>query len=216
MICAMTSVSQEAHVIALLLFDDMDLLDFGGPYEVLLTANRLVERDGGRAPFELRTVSPHGAPVTAYGGVGLQPQGSADQLLDATVVVIPGAVAIDRVCNDPQITQSVAELAARAQITTSVCTGAFLLAEVGRLTNRRWTTHWEDVPNLQRRLAESNQVDQSGASSVTRVVDDGDVITAGGLACGIDLGLHLVARLVSADLAQRCARQIDYRMAGTD
>jgi transcriptional regulator GlxA family with amidase domain len=211
MICAMTTSANKSHLVALLIFDDMDLLDFGGPYEVLLTANRLVEREGGQPPFDVRTVSPDGGPVTAYGGVGLLPQGRADEVSDATVVVIPGAIAVDRVCADPQITGSVVRLADTAEITTSVCTGAFLLAQAGLLADRSWTTHWEDVPELHRRLVAAGHATPLPPEPGPRVVDDGDVITAGGLSCGLDLGLHLVTRLVSPELAQACARQIDYR-----
>jgi len=207
----MTTPANEPHLVALLLFEDMDLLDFGGPYEVLLTANRLVERDGGQPHFDVRTVSPDGGPVTAYGGVGLQPHGRADQVVDAAAVVIPGAIAIEQVCTDPRIITTVAQLADTAEITTSVCTGAFLLAQIGLLADRAWTTHWEDIPALHRRLAGSSHTSQPAAEPGVRLVDDGDVITAGGLSCGLDLGLHLVSRLVSPELAQACARQLDYR-----
>lgn len=207
----MTTPANEPQLVALLLFKDMDLLDFGGPYEVLLTANRLVERDGGQPPFRVLTVSPDGGPVTAYGGVGLQPHGRADQVADAAAVVIPGAIAIERVRNDPKIITTVAQLADAADITTSVCTGAFLLAQVGLLADRAWTTHWEDIPELHRQLASSSHTSQPAAEPGARLVDDGDVITAGGLSCGLDLGLHLVSRLVSPELAQICARQLDYR-----
>jgi len=210
MIYTMTTPTNEPHLVALLMFEDMDLLDFGGPYEVLLTANRLAERDGGQPPFRVLTVSPDGGPVTAYGGVGLQPHGRADQVTDAAAVVIPGAIAIDRVCADPQITTTVAQLADTAEITTSICTGAFLLAQVGLLADRAWTTHWEDIPELHRRLAGSGQNPQPASEPGARLVDDGDVITAGGLSCGLDLGLQLVSRLVSPQLAQACARQLDY------
>ncbi|MCH9718956.1 MAG: DJ-1/PfpI family protein [Actinomycetia bacterium] len=210
MIYTMTTPTNEPHLVALLMFEDMDLLDFGGPYEVLLTANRLAERDGGQPPFRVLTVSPDGGPVTAYGGVGLQPHGRADQVTDAAAVVIPGAIAIDRVCADPQITTTVAQLADTAEITTSICTGAFLLAQVGLLADRAWTTHWEDIPELHRRLAGSGQNPQPASEPGARLVDDGDVITAGGLSCGLDLGLQLVSRLVSPELAQACARQLDY------
>ena len=210
MIYTMTTPTNEPHLVALLLVEDMDLLDFGGPYEVLLTANRLAERDGGQPPFRVLTVSPDGDPVTAYGGVGLQPHGRADQVADAAAVVIPGAIAIDHVRTDPKIITTVAQLADAAEITTSVCTGAFLLAQVGLLADRTWTTHWEDIPELHRQLTGSSHTPQPAAEPGVRLVDDGDVITAGGLSCGLDLGLHLVSRLVSPELAQACALQLDY------
>ena len=195
------TTSPGTYVVALLMFDDMDLLDFGGPYEVLLTANRLAERDGRQQPFDVHTVSLDGEAVTAYGGVGLLPHAGADQALDAHVVVVPGAIAIDRVCGDDQVIAFVDQLTSTARIVTSVCTGAFLLAKIGKLAGRPWTTHWEDVPELARRLDQHDAADATESSPSTRLVDDGDVITAGGLSCGLDLGLILTGnRSLSAEM----------------
>lgn len=184
--------------VAFLLFDQMDLMDFAGPFEVLLTANRLQERDGLPQPFELITVSPDGEPVYAYGGVALVPQSEPTTPVD--VVVVPGTIDVAAALVNDALITSVATLSDRADVTTSVCTGAFLLAAVDALVGREWTTHWEDLPELSARLAGGRRA---------RVVDTGDVVTSGGIGCGIDLGLHLVSRFVDPSLAQRCARQMD-------
>lgn len=186
--------------IVFVLFDGMDLMDFAGPFEALLTANRLLERQDGGPAFELVTVSPTGEPVLAYGGVPMTPHHEAADVTAPVVVVVPGTIDIDAALADQHLIDTVRELAANCQVTTSVCTGAFLLAKAGVLDGREWTTHWEDIPLLSQRLDGGRR---------ERVVDTGAVITAGGIGCGIDLGLHLVARLVDPDLARRCARQMD-------
>lgn len=193
--------------VAFLLFDTMDLMDFAGPFEVFLTANRLRERAGQAAPFEVTTVSPGGRDITAYGGlrVGVDAdvsQMAASDVPSPDVVVVPGTIDIESATADVVLGEAVATLAAHAEVTASVCTGAFLLAQADVLAGHRWTTHWEDLAELSHR--------QPGAQAA-RVVDSGAVVTAGGIACGLDLGLHLVARLLADEpFARSVARQMDY------
>jgi transcriptional regulator GlxA family with amidase domain len=193
--------------VGILLFDGVDLLDVGGPYEVFLTASRLAERDGRQAPFEVVTLSVTGGPVAAYGGLGLVPAHAATDRGPLDVVVVPGTIDVDAAVADDRLTATIARLAATTATTASVCTGAFLLAAAGRLDGRRWTTHWEDVDLLARRLGPG-----AAARAVSDVpwVDDGDVITAGGLSSGIAMALHLVDRFAGRELAERTARQIEY------
>jgi transcriptional regulator GlxA family with amidase domain len=192
--------------VGLLLFEGVDLLDVGGPYEVFLTASRLVARDGGEPPFEVVTVTRIGQAVTAYGGMGLVPQAAADAG-PFDVLVIPGTIDVDAAVGDTDLVGLVRDLGAEASLTTSVCTGAFLLATAGLLDGVPWTTHWEDVDDL---AARSGPGGAPGARRGVRWVDAGDVVTSGGLSSGIAMALHVVDRLAGRDLAQRTARQIDY------
>jgi transcriptional regulator GlxA family with amidase domain len=193
--------------IGILLFDGVDILDAGGPYEVFLTANRLAVRDGRPAPFEVVTISADGRPVTVYGGLGVSPAANAADAGPLEVVMVPGTVDLTGPLADEALMSTIAELAAGATITTSVCTGAFLLAAAGVLTDQPWTTHWEDVDDLTGRLG------SAGATRGVRWVDAGDVVTSAGLSSGIAMALHLVDRLAGIDLAERTARQIDYEWA---
>lgn len=189
--------------VGILVFDEVDLLDVGGPYEVFLTASRLELRRGRPGPFEVAVVGVTGEPVISYGGLGLVPTHRVAEVGQIDVAVIPGAVAIDRVAAQQQTADAVAALGAAASIATSVCTGAFLLGDAGLLRDRPWTTHWEDVDDLSGRLG-------TGHGTVARWVDSGEVVTAGGLSSGIAMALHLVDRLAGRDLAIATARQIDY------
>jgi len=190
--------------VAILLFDDVDLLDVGGPYEVFLTATRLTERSGETAAFDVITVSADGQPVSAYGDMGLVPTMAVDEMDAVDVIVIPGAIAIEEVCARPSVQDAVTKLIDRSQLATSVCTGAFLLGDRGLLDGLTWTTHHEDMSTLGARLESSD-----GATNA-RWVDTGDVITSGGLSSGIAMALHLVERLHGRDLAIRTAAQIEY------
>lgn len=188
--------------IGILLFDDVDLLDAGGPYEVFLTASRLAERKGLTAPFEVVTIGP--GPVTAYGGLGLVPQVSLEEVDRLDVVVIPGAIAIDDVARRPPIQEAVRALDAKTEIISSVCTGAFLLGDAGLLGDGPWTTHWEDVGYLTERIGSDR------GRPWEDWVDAGRVVTAGGLSAGISMALHLVDRLAGRELAVATAHQLQY------
>ncbi len=96
-------------------------------------------------------------------------------------------------------------LAVSGALVTSVCTGAFLLGDAGLLDGRPFTTHWEDVEALDRRL---HVYPPRGRREPW--VDAGAVVTAGGLSSGIAMALHVVDRAAGRDLAIRTARQIDY------
>lgn len=179
-----------------LLFDGMDLMDFGGPWEVFLTANRLLERQGQAPAFSLVAFTPAGSPVRCYGGLEVAPTGSSR---DDGILLIPGTIDVDAAVSDADLMEAVTAAAEGREVVASVCTGAFLLERAGLLTGHEWTTHWEDIAGL----------DLPGGTRA-RVVDAGTIVTGGGIACGVDVGLHLVARFTSSALARLVARQMDY------
>jgi len=188
--------------VGLLVFDGCDLLDLGGPYEVLLTADRLQSRRKAHPRIEVVTLGCGEGPFTAYGGLGLlphQPVGGSHHL-DA--VVVPGTIEVEAALADEALVSTVRELAAGTALVTSVCTGSFLLAEAGLLQGHAATTHHEDLEQLAARG------DVGRTVPGVRLVDDGTVVTAGGLSCGLDLGLHLVQRLVDDELARATAQQV--------
>jgi transcriptional regulator GlxA family with amidase domain len=189
--------------VGILMFDEVDLLDVGGPYEVFLTATRLAVRLGNPPPFEVVTLGPSVDPVVAYGGLRLIPQLALGEVRDLDILVVPGAIAIDKVTSDVHLLDLLRNAATEAPLVASVCTGAFLLGQLGLLEGRPWTTHWEDVDALAAR------VDGRGRAGV-RWVDTGEIVTAGGLSSGIAMALHLVDRLEGRDLAIRTARQLEY------
>jgi len=189
--------------IGIVVFEQVDLLDVGGPYEVLLTASRLVERDGGEPPFEVLTMGLSREPVEAYGGLRLTPQETLAEAGALDVLIVPGAIRIDEVLADSELVGAVRDAAREVPVVASVCTGAFVLQSLGFLQGRPWTTHWEDVEELAGRSGD-------GGEAWVRWVDAGEVVTAGGLSSGIAMALHLVDRFAGRDLALRTARQIEY------
>jgi len=192
--------------VSILLFNGCDLLDAGGPYEVFHTASRLAERDGETAPFTVDTVTADGQPVQAFGGLGLTPTAGPEVLEGSQVVIVPGAIDVDAALSDAGLLGLIEQSVNRdGTAVASVCTGAFLLGAVGALAGRAWTTHWEDVDLLADTIG-----DASGGRRGVRWVDEGDIVSSGGLSSGIAMALHIVATKASTQLAERTARQLDY------
>lgn len=193
-------------VVGLLLFEGCDVMDVTGPYEVFHTADRLCERWVVDLPFQVRTVTLDGRPVTAYGGLGLVPGNGSltDNLQDLHVLVVPGLIDIEAGVGDRVLVEAIAGAAGRVRTMASVCTGAFLLEAAGVLGDLPATTHWEDVALLASRRSGGAVRDD------VRWVDAGRVVTAGGLSSGIAMALHMVQDVAGRELAEATARQLDY------
>ena len=192
--------------VGIYVFDEVEVLDFAGPFEVFSTASRVFCRaqPGAEPPFQVFTVGVSRTPVTARGGLVVQPRFSFADHPKIDVLLVPGGV-VRAELERPRVIAWVAARAAAAELTASVCTGAFLLGKARLLKGKSATTHWEDVAAL-RTIAPSTRVVQSG-----RWIEDGAVITSAGISAGLDMSLHIVARLAGNDLAARTARQMDYQ-----
>lgn len=190
--------------VAIYLFPKVEVLDFAGPYEVFTTASRMHLRrhPGAALPFRVSTVARSREPVRARAGLRAVPDYTLADCPPIDVLLIPGGV-VDEEVADAAFVRWVRERSGEATLTASVCTGAFILAEAGLLDGRAATTHWEDVADLRARYP-GLDVRES-----VRWVDEGRVVTSAGIAAGIDMSLHLVARLASPELARVTARQMD-------
>lgn len=189
--------------VAILLFHGFDLIDAGGPYEVFLTASRLAERDGLPPQYEVLLVSPAGTDVVAYGGMTLTNVRDVAETGTVDIGIVPGTIDVAAAIADDALRSAVERLLGSSNVTASVCTGAFLLAEAGALAGKSATTHWEDVGSLARGGKTADV--RSGVSWV----DEGSIVTSGGLTSGMHMALHLVARDFGVEHAARTARQLD-------
>ncbi len=192
--------------IAIFVFPEVEVLDFAGPYEVFTTASRVFGRQtpGQPAPFEVFTVAASPLPIKARAGLPILPEFDFTNAPVIDLLLVPGGV-VNAEQAKPAVLEWIAGTAAQARLTASVCTGAFLLAAAGLLDGRSVTTHWEDIDDLQRDFPYLKVVADQ------RWVDTGDIVTSGGISAGIDMSLHLVARLAGRELAVRTARQMAYR-----
>ncbi|MDI5972628.1 GlxA family transcriptional regulator [Streptomyces sp. SL13] len=190
------------HDVAVVAFDGVQLLDVTGPLEVLTTANVFGAR------YRVRTVSPDGGDVVTSSGVRLGVDGGP-QVLPRRLgtVLVPGRRDWRRAVADAELVGLAAELAARSRRVTSVCAGAFVLAQAGVLDGRRAATHWR----LARELRAAYPAVRVEADPV--FVRDGPVVTSAGVTAGIDLALALVEEDHGAGLAREVARELVVFMA---
>ncbi len=189
--------------VAILLFAGFDLIDAGGPYEVFLTASRLAQRDGLPPQYEVVLVSPGGADAVAFGGMTLTRLHDSADVGRVDIAIVPGTIDVASALGDRSIVDAVRSLVGSSPVVASVCTGAFLLADAGVLSGKSATTHWEDLAILE-------ATGQTGkVTGGVRWVDEGSVVTSGGLTSGIHMALHLVARDYGVDHALRTARHMD-------
>lgn len=191
--------------VGIYIFDEIEVLDLGGPFEVFSTASRMKLRlqPGEAKPFEVFTVADALRPVRARGGLMVQPTFDLTDHPAIDVFIVPGGV-VTAELQRASIIEWIARTAATARITASVCTGAFLLGKAGLLRGKAITTHWEDIEDF-RAMFPDIPVRED-----TRWVDAGTIVTSAGISAGLDMSLRLVARLEGEALAARTARQMDY------
>ena len=190
--------------VGILVFDEVEVLDACGPFEVFSTAARVHARTHPGLPplFEVVLLASRAdRAVRARGGLRLQPDHAVGDHPPLDVVLVPGGVT-DAVERDGAVLRWLASRP-EGRVLASVCTGAFVLAEAGRLTDERVTTHWDDVDELRRRHPGLTVVED------VRWVHDG-VFTSAGISAGLDLALHLVEHLAGREVALGTARLMDY------
>ena len=202
--------------VGIYLFDEIEVLDFAGPFEVFSTASRLVQREHGQPPFEVCTLGPTLVPVLARGGLMVAPQHSIKDHPALDVLIVPGGV-VKAELQRAGLSDWLLAQSCHVKVLASVCTGAFLLEKAGLLNEREVITHWEDIDELRATSHASGSLvkvltKQRWVEAKPSVHHGGvcRLFTSAGISAGIDLSLHLVAELASPELARRTARQMDY------
>ena len=196
------------HTVGIYLFDEIEVLDFAGPFEVFSTATRVKSRAAPQAAaaFKVFTIAAERRIIAARGNLQVQPHYTLADHPPLDILIVPGGV-VTAELGRKTVTDWIAAVARTASITASVCTGAFLLAQAGLLHNRPAITHWEDIDDLRTMFPDID------IKNGVRWVDTGPVVTSAGISAGIDMSLHLVARLEGEALAIKTARQMEFDWA---
>lgn len=192
--------------VGIYLFDNVEVLDFAGPYEVFTTASRVASKLNpllSDVPFEVLTIGRTKDAIRARAGLQLFPDFTFETHPFIDVLLIPGGV-VTQELEKPEVIEWIITSSKKAKLTASICTGAFLLAKAGLLDGKEATTHWEDIDDL-KTMFSSLHVKRS-----RRWVDEGNIVTSGGISAGIDMSLHLVERLSNRDLALNTAKQMEF------
>lgn len=185
--------------VGIYLYDNAEVLDFAGPFEVFSTANRLVAEPA----FNVFLVGETGATIHARGSFQVNPAYGFGEHPSIDVLIVVGGVHTQELLKS-NVVSWIAEVAQQAKLVASVCTGAFLLAKAGVIQSETVTTHWEDIADLRRDFPRLDVKENIA------YVDQDRIVTSAGISAGIGMSLHLVSRLYSRDLAERTARQMEF------
>jgi transcriptional regulator GlxA family with amidase domain len=188
------------RTLGIFIFPDVEVLDFCGPYEVFSVTGHQVEPGS----FRVLTVGETAEPLAARNGLKVIPDVSFADCPPLDVVLIPGGQGTRPLLHHDQVLAWIYEQAGVAELVLSVCTGSLLLAKAGLLDGLEATTHHLAL-DLLREVGP-----QATVRDDVRVVDNGRVITSAGVASGIDMSFHVVAKLLGQEAAERVAMYIEY------
>ena len=184
--------ADERFKVAILLFDEVQIIDFAAPYEVF-----------GQAKFDVYTVSKEGKEVTTAMGLHVSPAYSFATLPEVDAILVPGGD-VHTAMHDKAILQWLQSRSDLAQYVMSVCTGALILAEAHLLDGLQATTFHRQIDNLRESYPAIKVLNDQ------RFVDNGKVITSAGLSSGMDAALYLVSKVQGLEAAKTIAHHIEY------
>lgn len=182
----------------ILLFPQVEELDFIGPFEVLSYVNKLNPES-----LSVQLIAESTSPLTAFNGLRFFPDTTLQECPPLDLLVIPGGKGRLTAMKNLRLINFIQSQASSARFIASVCTGAFLLAEAGLLSEKKATTYHTAFAEL---AAYGVQVQHA------KVVRDGNIITAAGVSSGLELGFYLLRELFGADTAQAVADKIEYAL----
>ncbi|KAA0560435.1 DJ-1/PfpI family protein [Bacillus sp. CH30_1T] len=194
----------QQRTVGILLFNDVEVLDFAGPFEVFSVATL---PNSNEKPFIVKTLSENGDLVTARNGLKVFPDFSFANHPSLDIVIIPGGYGAEQIeINNPSIIEWIKSQQSKTEFLTSVCTGALLLAKAGILDGRKATTHWMDIDRLK------HEFPKVSVQRDVKFVDEGSIITSGGISAGINMSFHLISRLHGKDVAVETAKRMEYEI----
>jgi transcriptional regulator GlxA family with amidase domain len=186
--------------LAMLLFDDVEVLDFCGPFEVFTVASRQTDPQA----FDVATVAEKPGPILTRNGLSVNPLYTLAACPKPDILLVPGGLGTRKEMNNVPLIDWIQRTANAAELVLSVCTGALLLGKAGLLDGLEATTHQVGF-DLLREIVPTATVHEN-----RRYVDTGKIVTSAGIAAGIDMSLHIVERLLGKEAALATARHMEY------
>ncbi len=198
-------------LVGIVIFPEVEVLDFCGPYEVF-TVTRLDEarRRVEPSPFQVLLVAETLAAVQAAGGMRVLPDCTLADCPPLDILLAPGGWGTRQQILNETLVGWLASRGPQVETLASVCTGAMLLAKAGLLDGRRATSHWRSLAWLRESFPTVTVEEQ------LRVVEDGHILTSAGISAGIDLALRVVERYYGKAVARVTASHMEYRLAEDD
>ena len=193
------------RTVGILLFNEVEVLDFAGPYEVFSLCTPPEEHDNHY--FHVVTISETGELINARNGLKVKPDYSFSNHPQVDIVIVPGGKGAEvHEIHNQNVIAWIKQQSIQAEVMASVCTGALLLAKAGLLDGRSATTHWMDIDRLE------GEFPLVKVKRGVKFVDEGDVITSGGIAAGINMSFHLISRLYGKEAVINTAKNMEYEL----
>lgn len=190
------------YSVGILLFNEVEVLDFAGPFEVFSLA---ATSKTNEKLFDVQSVSENGKLITARNGLQVQPNFSFTNHPAFDLIIIPGGYGAEEIeIHNERVITWIQQQAKQAKIVASVCTGALLVAKAGLLDNLQATTHWMDLDRLEKEFPDVS------VQRNRKFVDAGNIITSGGISAGINMSFHLVSKLCGQQVALETAKRMEY------
>jgi transcriptional regulator GlxA family with amidase domain len=186
--------------VAILIFNDVELLDFCGPFEVFSVTGR----QGNLSPFSVYTVAEKSDPIKTRNQLSVNPQYTIHNCPQPDILLVPGGQGARKEMHNRVLIDWIKECSQKAELVLSVCTGALLLAKAGLLEGLTATTHHSAI-ELLKEVAPNTTIQTN-----KRFVDNGKIILSAGIATGIDMSLYVVAKLLGKEQAQKTAQYMEY------
>ena len=191
---------EQKRNVAILVFDEVEVLDFCGPFEVF----GVTGYKDSIEPFNVYTVAEGPGPVIARNDLSINPAYTITDCPRPDILVVPGGLGTRKEMDNPVLREWIEDHAKEAELTLSICTGALLLAKAGVLEGLSATTHHDGMELL-----------KQGAPNATieeekRFVDNDRIVLSAGISAGIDASLHVVAKLLGTEQALKTAQYMEY------
>ncbi|AND08297.1 MULTISPECIES: DJ-1/PfpI family protein [Bacillus] len=186
--------------VGIFLFNEVEVLDFAGPFEVFSVTEVNEEK-----PFTVYTVSENGEMITARNGLKVQPDYSIENLPPVDILIIPGGLgAREYEIKNEIVIKWIRQQMKEVKLMTSVCTGALLLAKAGLLEGLKATTHWASIEKFKNEFQNVEVIEN------VKFVDEGHIITSAGISAGINMAFHIVKNLLGVHVAEDTAKRMEY------
>lgn len=186
--------------VGILIFDEVEVLDFCGPFEVFSVTGR---RDNSN-PFNVFTMAEKGQPVVARNHLSVNPSYTIHECPQPDILVVPGGLGTRKEMHNPILIDWIRNSSQKAELILSVCTGALLLAKAGLLEGLAATTHHGAIKLLEE-VAPHTMIQAN-----KRIIDNGRIIVSAGISAGIDMALYVVAKLLGKEQALETAQYMEY------
>ena len=197
--------------VGIVVFDDVEVLDFTGPFEVFsVTRIDPARRREETSPFDVKLISEAGGMTRAAGELKVQADFTLADCPKLDILVVPGGWGTRREMRNSLTIDWIRTRAAEVELLTSVCTRSLLLGSAGLLDGKRATTHWQALEFMRQQFPAVTVIGEE------HVVEDGPVMTSAGISAGIDMALRCVARVCGESAARDTAAFMEYPFPETN